>query len=184
MAADDPLQGTGNAAPGAYDDWLQQARSRAQATDDAENSAPPPRPPSGRRRAGLYFLALLTVLVSFHLWEVRLTPLTTADLQGRLEDPLCRPLTGARVFLSSDPAVVTTTGPDGVFRLSQVPPGRRTLVIVLEDMGEEYRVRAQRVGPVDVGTLTYHVPPQRVRRASGGGAGWVMSPNDQEGYRN
>jgi hypothetical protein len=127
---------------------------------------------------------LLTVLVSFHLWDVRLTPVTTAEIQGKLLDPLQRPLAGARVFLSSDPAVVTTTGPDGVFRLLQVPPGRRTLVIVLEDMGEEYRVRAQRVGPVDVGTLTYHVPPRRVLRSPGGGAGWVMSPNDQEGYRN
>src|SRR4029079_5038787 len=84
-----------------------------------------------------------------------------------------KPLAGARIFLASDASLTTVTDRHGKFHLPGVPLGRQSLVIVAEDVGEEYAFEQGQAEAIDLGTLVYHVPPLRVRMQPGNGAEWL-----------
>jgi hypothetical protein len=79
---------------------------------------------------------------------------------------------GARVFLTSNPVSATTTDASGGFRLSNVPHGRQTLIVAIDEVGEEYPVRVAPASTRDMGRVVFQVPPRVIRRGPGGGAGW------------
>lgn len=85
--------------------------------------------------------------------EVVLRPLPTHTVDGRVVDPLGRPVAGAAVALGATPLSAVTTA-DGRFRFLRVPEGRYLLTT---EPGGCYEPRRQRVevdGPERVRVLT------------------------------
>jgi hypothetical protein len=86
---------------------------------------------------------------------------TAHTIQGAVCDARKQPLARALVFVEAHPEVSTTTAPDGTFSLKNVPVGVQKLVVVLDDVGQEYPVTIQRDSLNEVGTLTYRAPPEQ-----------------------
>jgi hypothetical protein len=152
-------------------DWVVGARSLLRVSD-----VPKPTPVSvllrRRRRYGLAICFLTLAAVGLAVYSTAKELRSATELHGRIVDLEGRPIVGARVFLTFQPKIEATTGQDGVFRLAEVPLGLQDLLVVVEDAGEEYLVRAARGDVTDIGNLVNHVPPQSVRKGPGGGADW------------
>jgi hypothetical protein len=169
-SASEPLA---NATPASdFSSWVQEARSRP---SPSEAEGPAPRLSRLRRHYPRIVLSLLAALsVGWFLYLLGVGKHTVpTGIQARIYDPKHRPLAGARVFLTSDPTVATVTDRDGEFCLSVVPSGRQSVVVALEDAGQEYPVIVKDASLTNMGELVYSVPPQHIRRAPGGGAGWT-----------
>jgi hypothetical protein len=155
-----------------FSDWVQQTRTQAIARHVPEPAPKPMSPWPRRLRVGLRVGALLALGWCSWVWGQHAFR-TTTGVHGQLSDREGLPVAGAWVFLSSNPEVETTTDQDGVFHLPRVPLGQQTVVIAQDGAGQEFRFRADNQSTIDLGNLVYRVPPLRVRRSPGSGAGWM-----------
>jgi hypothetical protein len=91
------------------------------------------------------------------LWLLLQPPAT--EVRGIVCDARGAPRDGALVFVVGDPQRTVTTDPEGGFALRGVRPGRHTLVVVCEKIGQEFSVFVPGEGETDVGHLAYLAPP-------------------------
>jgi hypothetical protein len=82
------------------------------------------------------------------------------EATGRAIDKSGKPIPSALVFAVSAPRRLVRTDGDGRFTLPEVPAGRQVLVVVVNDIGQEFPVRLDASAPADVGTLVYLAPPE------------------------
>jgi hypothetical protein len=162
-------QSAARATPEVFDVWLDDIRSKLD--DDNDCNEPVDRSP-------VIFGSLLALIVAVLGGAVVLIEIVhgpyppTSDLRGRIVDVHQQAVVGARVFLAADPQVCAITDRLGWFYLREVPAGPRSIVAVLEDVGEEYRASPSAEALIDMGTRIYHVPPLQVRMGPGAGADW------------
>lgn len=159
-------------SPADFGEWLEQVRTQTISLNE-----PPQEQSAGRigpraRRWGFAMMVaafaaggVIAAEIIFHR--------PTVEVHGQLFDPWQKPLPGARIFLASDPRVATVSDRQGKFRLPGISAGPQSLVVVAEDVGEEYQVAPTSEEEIDLGSLVYHVPPLRVRMQSGNGADWL-----------
>src|SRR5262249_30626504 len=95
-----------------------------------------------------------------------LIDLSPQAVQGTVQDAQQRPLARALVFLQADSEVTAKTDDKGAFVLDAVPPGLRTLVVVVGDIGQEFDVNVHRESATDAGKLVYAVPEDLETEAS------------------
>lgn len=142
--------------------WRQEVR--ALPSVESQDSRGPQFRRSLARGVAPFFVIWGVGLAVFGGWSVLFPP--TAILSGRVCDGEGRPVLGARVFVPLSAAPETITNAAGRFELRRVPTGRQSVVVVLEDLGQEYRV--EKLGALekrDLGDLTYSVPPLAERLA-------------------
>lgn len=71
------------------------------------------------------------------------------------------PLAGSIIFVSSVPDLIVETNPSGQFQITNLPTGRHTLIVVNNDIGQEFTVIIQDEGVTQIGTLEYIAPPDK-----------------------
>jgi hypothetical protein len=148
-------------------EWVNGTRDRL-ATESPPIAA---RPPRNIPKWVLALLLVVSVGMGWLAWNSCRAP-TSAEVVGMVRDIHGKAVADALVFLIANPTIETRTHSDGSFRLTLVPSGSQVLLIVQEDMGEEYAVRAKSGTVIDLGDLVYRVPPRSVRRGPGSGADW------------
>lgn len=158
-------------SPQVFGDWLEEVRMQCSPAN--EQAPPAPHLSVGPRSHVWGLTALMAACATGGFFAAgAFYSQPTIEVHGRLVDPSRRPLTGARVFLASDPRVEGLTDRHGIFRLTKVPVGDQSLVVVAEDVGEEYTLHGSGAELEELGQLVYHVPPRYVRMSPGSGAGW------------
>ncbi|MBI5304026.1 MAG: carboxypeptidase regulatory-like domain-containing protein [Chloroflexi bacterium] len=70
-----------------------------------------------------------------------------------------QPLAEAQVFLVAAPDVTVTTQADGRFALDALPSGAQVLIVVVNEIGQEYPVNILSGAITEVGVLAYLAPP-------------------------
>lgn len=80
---------------------------------------------------------------------------TDGLVSGLVVDAQNQPISGALVFLVSAPDLTATTNAEGVFSLSNAPTGQQILIVVVNEIGQEYPVTLQSGVSTDVGALSY-----------------------------
>ncbi|HKZ68668.1 MAG TPA: carboxypeptidase-like regulatory domain-containing protein [Anaerolineales bacterium] len=85
---------------------------------------------------------------------------TDGLVRGSVVDAQNRPIPDALVFLVSAPDLTATTNAEGVFNLSNTPTGEQILVVVVNEIGQEFPVAIQSGVNTDVGALSYVAPPE------------------------
>jgi hypothetical protein len=157
-AQETPATGAASASASALADfagWRQEVR--ALPSVESQDSRGPQFRRALARAVAPFFVIGGVGLAVFGGWSVLFPP--TAVLSGRVCDVEGRPVMGARVFVPLSATPETITSAAGRFELHGVPTGRRSVIIVLEDLGQEYRAEDLRaLEKRDLGDLTYSVP--------------------------
>lgn len=72
-----------------------------------------------------------------------------------------QPLANAQVFLVAAPDQLVNTASDGTFALDALPSGAQVLIVVMNEIGQEYPVKILSGSVTDVGALAYVAPPDK-----------------------
>jgi hypothetical protein len=148
-------------ADGDITEWMKQVRT----SDNPELGKPPPaapRKPSLLRPLAIglaLVFAALAVYIGATADPIGSSATSAQTVQGAVYDVRKQPLARALVFVEAHPELAANTAADGTFVLKRVPAGEQKLVVVFDDVGQEYPVTIQRDSPNEVGTLVYRAPP-------------------------
>jgi hypothetical protein len=141
-----------------FSQWLNEVRARDPVGPNAKESAPSEGPFRRNRMLGL---GLLFICAGAALYFGILSPKPTpayADVKGVVQDGSGRPLANAIVFLAPGRGPETYCGVDGSFELKGVPTGAQTLVVVSNEVGQEFPAILRRAAINNVGNLRYTAP--------------------------
>ncbi len=156
VAEGPPPDDTPGPPPEAIGDWVQRVRTR----EVVFLPAPRPRLPGRPARVVCLGAAAAIVLALFSYVTIGRPPSVTA-LRGQVCGPDDEPLAGALVFLASDPAVETFTGPGGDFLLPRVSARPQSVVVAVDAVGQEFRFDPDGHPAQDLGRLVYQVPARK-----------------------
>lgn len=82
-------------------------------------------------------------------------------IRGMVVNAQRQPLAQARVFLVAAPERETYTLADGSFVFDAIPSGAHVLIVVLNEIGQEFPVTILSGTVTDVGALAYVAPPDK-----------------------
>lgn len=135
-------------------EWISGVRARV--------PAPLPPPTPARRRVPWWVVAALLVpatALSLY-WGRALLPTPPADpeaVTGKVCDARAQPIANALVFAVTMPDQLVRTDRQGRFTLPAVPVGAQLLVVVVEEIGQEFPVQVAVGKPLEAGALAYVV---------------------------
>jgi hypothetical protein len=141
-------------------EWMQQVRQK-------EASAP--ARPVSRPRSPVRTVAALLVLAAVGIAAVDWMTdqgdgraiLIRGVVQSSVLDAEGQPIDNALIFVASAPKIHATTGHDGGFLLKRVPGGKQVVVVVVDEIGQEFEVAVEHEGVNEAGPLVYCAPRAR-----------------------
>jgi hypothetical protein len=86
---------------------------------------------------------------------------TDGTVRGTVVNSQKNPIANAEVFLVTAPNQIVKTDANGAFALDQVPSGKQVIIVVLNEIGQEYPVQIQSGTATQVGALAYIAPPDK-----------------------
>lgn len=123
-----------------------------------------------RKSRLLWHGLILTVLlggigINLYVWLVEDAAVQLRGNTGQIEGVVLnaneQPISRALVFVAGAPEVMAYTDENGRFRLQNTPTGRRQLIVVNREIGQEYPIEIAENRLTVAGALSYVAPPDK-----------------------
>jgi hypothetical protein len=86
---------------------------------------------------------------------------TNGTVRGIVVNAQQQALGGAIVFVIAAPNTLVTTASDGSFEINNIPAGMQSVVVVYNEIGQEYPVNILSSTATELGALAYTAPPDK-----------------------
>lgn len=84
---------------------------------------------------------------------------TDGAVRGVVVNAQNQPLFDASLFLVAAPSTIVNTNADGSFALDNVPGGSQVVIVVVNEIGQEFPVIIESGKITELGALSYIAPP-------------------------
>ncbi len=112
-------------------------------------------------------LALFLIALAFIAYPFVTTNLfnrvirTDGAVRGIVVNAQNKPISDASLFLVAAPDSIVTTQADGSFVLDNVPGGTQVVIVVVNEIGQEFPVNIESGRITEIGSLAYVAPPDK-----------------------
>lgn len=86
---------------------------------------------------------------------------TDGTVRGVVVNAQNKPISDASVFLVAAPDAIVKTETDGSFALDNVPGGTQVVIVVVNEIGQEFPVSIESGRTTEIGSLSYVAPPDK-----------------------
>jgi hypothetical protein len=86
---------------------------------------------------------------------------TDGAVRGIVVNAQNQPISDASLFLVAAPSTMVNTNTDGSFALDNVPSGDQVVIVVVDEIGQEFPVNIASGKITELGALSYIAPPDK-----------------------